>query len=309
MCGVYAYAQQNPKVIAEITSGREKLVKNAPFSCEAVSESVQTLADGNRIVRSSTSKLYRNSEGRFRREMATSSGDGHGFSFSFGQGISIFDPVAGQRFLLDSQMRTARVLELRALEGKIASTAVGKLDPEKRKETEAKLAELKARGETMPIPALPPMPSIAVTVPPMPPGAIAPMPFVFGTGQNKFDSKTEELGQRDFEGVSADGTRTVTTIPAGAIGNERPIEITYERWYSKDLEMVVYSKHSDPRFGDQTYRLTNIVRAEPDPSLFTLPAGYKIVTTPGAAYTITTPKKATAAKPATTVTVSNQSKP
>ncbi|HUR98651.1 MAG TPA: hypothetical protein VMZ26_11355, partial [Pyrinomonadaceae bacterium] len=65
-----------------------------------------------------------------------------------------------------------------------------------------------------------------------------------------------------------------------------PIEITYEKWYSKDLQMVVMSKHNDPRYGEQTYRLTNIVRNEPDPSLFTLPNGYKLVTEPSGTYTV-----------------------
>ena len=97
------------------------------------------------------------------------------------------------------------------------------------------------------------------------------------------ETKTEDLGTRDFDGVQAEGTRRVTTIPAGAIGNERPIETVYERWYSKELQMVVMSKHSDPRFGEQTYRLTNIVRAEPDPSLFSVPSGYKVVSENAAA--------------------------
>jgi len=102
----------------------------------------------------------------------------------------------------------------------------------------------------------------------------------------KYDTRTEELGEQNIEGVSAKGTRTITTIPAGAIGNERPIETVYERWYSDELQMVVYSKHSDPRFGEQTYRLTNINRSEPDPSLFQVPQGYKVISgNQGGAYT------------------------
>lgn len=106
--------------------------------------------------------------------------------------------------------------------------------------------------------------------------------YAVGGQSRKYESKSEDLGTRDFEGVSATGTRKVTTIPAGDVGNERPIEIVYERWFSKDLGMVVFSKHSDPRFGDQTYRLTNIVRTEPDPSLFTVPTGYKTFPAPSA---------------------------
>jgi len=109
----------------------------------------------------------------------------------------------------------------------------------------------------------------------------------------KWDTRTEDLGEQNIEGVSAKGTRTITTIPAGAIGNDRPIETVYEKWYSDDLQMVVFSKSTDPRFGEQTYRLTNINRSEPDPSLFTPPPGYKKVSGgPGGAYTVTTAAKA-----------------
>ncbi len=89
----------------------------------------------------------------------------------------------------------------------------------------------------------------------------------------------------------AEGTRSVTTIPAGAIGNERPIEIVYERWYSKELQLIIYSKHTDPRFGEQTYRLTDISRSEPDRSLFTPPADYKIVSESSLNYFTTKPRE------------------
>jgi hypothetical protein len=92
--------------------------------------------------------------------------------------------------------------------------------------------------------------------------------------------KTEQLGTKSFENVEAEGTRTVTTIEAGKIGNEKPIEIVYERWYSKELDLIVYSRHFDPRFGEQIYRLTNISRSEPDRSLFTVPSDYKVVAEP-----------------------------
>jgi hypothetical protein len=123
--------------------------------------------------------------------------------------------------------------------------------------------------------------------------------YSFGSAQNgKWETRTEELGVQNIEGVDAEGSRTITTIPAGAIGNERPIEIIYEKWYSKELQLVVMSKHSDPRFGEQTYLLKNIIRSEPDPSLFSLPTGYKLITEPTAAsYTLAT-KAALAAEKA-----------
>src|SRR5437870_8812925 len=45
-----------------------KVVKGAPYSAQAVTESLQTLADGNRIVHKNTAQVYRDSEGRTRRD-------------------------------------------------------------------------------------------------------------------------------------------------------------------------------------------------------------------------------------------------
>ena len=93
----------------------------------------------------------------------------------------------------------------------------------------------------------------------------------------KLDSKEENLGMQVIEGVSAEGTRTTVTIPAGQIGNEQPIVTVSERWFSPDLQTVVMTKRSDPRMGTTTYRLTNINRSEPAASLFQIPADYKVV--------------------------------
>ena len=83
-----------------------------------------------------------------------------------------------------------------------------------------------------------------------------------------------------MEGVLVTGVRTTHTIPAGEIGNDKPIIITTEVWKSPDLKTIVYSKRTDPRMGDVTFRLTNIVRTEPDPALFTVPADFKLVDSP-----------------------------
>ena len=85
----------------------------------------------------------------------------------------------------------------------------------------------------------------------------------------------EDLGYQSVNGVTAQGFRTTTTIPAGQIGNDRPIVIVSERWYSADLQMNVKTTNSDPRFGETTYQLTNILQAAPDPALFQIPAGSK----------------------------------
>ena len=86
----------------------------------------------------------------------------------------------------------------------------------------------------------------------------------------------EELGTQVVEGVPATGTRTTTTIPAGAIGNEQPLLIVSEQWFSPELKVLVLTKHSDPRTGETIYRLTNILQTEPTRSLFEVPADYTL---------------------------------
>jgi hypothetical protein len=88
--------------------------------------------------------------------------------------------------------------------------------------------------------------------------------------------KTELLGKKKIEGVEATGKRTITTFPVGSVGNSAPIEIVFETWYSPDLKVVVLGKHSDPRVGDSTYRLVNIHRQAPDPTLFEVPSDYHL---------------------------------
>ena len=261
-----------PRALIELSTSSESTVKGAPFSAEAVSESIQTLADGNRIIRKSTSKLYRNSQGQFRREGGIGlPGAGLGAFVGSGQNsvVTVLDPVGGNRFWFDADSKTARVYTTPGvsvgLSGKAPIVIEGNSNAEKIQ------AELNARG----------MAGVRVVQAERAAAASAATAVIAASPLNsKYETKRESLGIQNFEGVDAEGTRTTTIIPADAIGNERPIEIVEERWYSKDLHMVVYSKHSDPRFGEQTYRLTNINRSEPDPSLFEVPDGYRILNTP-----------------------------
>jgi hypothetical protein len=328
LSGVIVNAQ-DAKVLAEIAASSEGTIKNSPFSADAVSESVQTLADGNRIVRSSSSKLYRNSEGQFRREMKSGSGGMLGSLYTYGQGVTLIDPVGGFRYAIDPNLRTTRQMhyrpnnEIKIITGNgVSVTTAGEaavLSEKARAEVEAAVAAGKGSGRTV---VVSPRVREEIRVATAGTAVVAPramvsvggegIGFAHSTSASNWEKQTENLGTQNIEGVEAEGTRTVTTIPAGAIGNERPIEITYEKWFSKELQLVVMSKHNDPRFGEQTYRLTNIVRSEPDSSLFTVPNGYKLITEPSGAYTISTaPTKATwvekpanaqAPKAATTVT-------
>jgi hypothetical protein len=99
-----------------------------------------------------------------------------------------------------------------------------------------------------------------------------------GQRQNVSQPQIEDLGIQVIAGLSATGTRTTRTIPAGEIGNQQPIQISRESWVSIDLKVPLLIKTSDPRFGTTTMQLTNIVRAEPDTTLFQVPAAYSVTT-------------------------------
>jgi hypothetical protein len=108
-------------------------------------------------------------------------------------------------------------------------------------------------------------------VPVPPPGA----GIAFGPMSERMkhrEPKVESLGKQIIEGVEAEGKRMTITIAAGEIGNEQPINIVDETWYSPELQTVVMSRHSDPRMGETNYRLTGINRSEPSRSLFELPS-------------------------------------
>ena len=277
-----------PKVLAEISASSSKIVKGAPFSAEAISESTQVLADGNRIVRKWTEKLYRSGDGRFRREGSGIPGSAFGAVVSSNGGVTILDPTGGARYTLNTDDKTVRSYTLKTTTPVVVG---GQINDELRRKLEAqqdsggaiilngqgstnasaleaaKVAEFKAKADEI----------RAVVTAQVAVAATAAVPAMPSVGNSKWETRTEQLGIQNFEGVDAEGTRTITTIPADAIGNERAIEIVYERWYSKELQLIVYSKHSDPRFGEQTYRLTNINRSEPDPSLFQVPTSYRLL--------------------------------
>jgi len=241
-------------------------VAGAPYSAQAVTERVQTLADGNRIVQTTSGSVARDSQGRVRRDEALSgivSGKGNAPHMIF-----IEDPVAGVHWNLDPQMKTAFKLSL---------------PPSKTQ------AEGMVRSGTIvagiPAPDGPPLPP----PPPPPPGAGDNVFFYAAAGRAGMLSKVRpddaqvvktDLGTQTVEGVKATGTRVTRTMPAGAIGNEQPLVITTETWYSPELKVLLSSKTSDPRIGETTYKLTELQRAEPPADLFEVPADYTVKDSP-----------------------------
>ena len=291
-------------IAREFGSARE-IVKNAPYTAEAVNEVVQTLADGNRIVRRTATLVARDAYGRTRQERK-------------GGTVYVFDPIDNKSYALNPDRKTAvripRAPTLMPPPSPMAPTPP----------TPAAIA---------PLPPVPPIPPVAAVTPSPTPG-VAPRAAtervvvkrsadgrdievtpgrvvvkrstpdgkeledvrvevvrVGREGRGMFETPfptlalpllprgkgdTQSLGTREFEGVKADGTMTTHTIPAGEIGNEKAIVITSERWFSPELHVVVYAKNSDPRTGDTIYRLANLRRGEPPPEWFRVPADYRV---------------------------------
>ena len=255
-----------------------KIVKGAPYSAEAVTESVQTLADGNRIVNKFTSQVYRDGEGRTRREQTLKALGVVGTGEEPLQTIFINDPVTGTTYSLDSRTHTAH--KSMPFNFQIM-TKSGKPGEGQQFEFKSAQGAGAASNVIVTVPAAPGQPGTRV---PPPPGVVEHFDvrtegaagFAIRTRPAPGNEVKEQLGKQLIEGVEAEGTRTTVTIPAGEIGNERPIEIVSERWYSPELQLVVMTRHSDPRSGETTYKLTNINRTEPAKSLFEVPSGFTI---------------------------------
>jgi hypothetical protein len=242
-----AYAQEGrrggvPSTFFVRARVESETVKGAPYSADVINQSIQTLSDGNRIVRSTTSHVYRDSEGRVRREEDRPSGS---------PGITITDPATGNSWVLDVDNRTARQSPMLA---RIYNAVLG------------------PNGD---------MERLTVLLNGQPNVLVAPNLTGRGGGPGSEQTAEERLSPKVIEGVRVEGIRRASTIAAGAIGNERAIVVTTEEWTSPELKVLVLSEHSDPRTGTSTYKLVNLKRTEPAASLFQVPSDYTITQMPG----------------------------
>lgn len=204
-------------------------ITGAPYSADTSTETVQMLADGNRIDQMMTGKVARDSQGRTRTEHSLPGNPQASTTSGATQLVTISDPPAGYTYLLDPMRKVAHRMPMKM--GPVTAQAVQ--------------MKLQAGLEKAASPDG---------------GAI---------------TKTD-LGAQTINGVSAQGTKVTRTIPAGAIGNENPITSTTETWFAPSLKVLLMSKSDDPRMGQTTYQLTNIVRSEPAADLFQVPADYSI---------------------------------
>lgn len=242
-------------VSSEMRSGG-KVVKGAPYSAEAVTESLQTLANGTKLAQKTTALVYRDNEGRTRREQSAATIGPFGTAGQTPRVIFINDPVAGVAYTLYPDSHTGyKVTIPRA---KVVLEPGSKPKPERGEEDHP--------NNRPPKPERPGKPDGA--------GQIEHPSFLPDNANS--ESRFESLGKRTVEGLPADGERTTFTIPVNQIGNDQPLEIVEERWKSPELRTTLWSKTSDPRWGETTYKLININRAEPDRSLFVVPSDYTL---------------------------------
>ena len=245
------------------------VVKNAPYSAEAVTEITQKLADGNRISRKTNATLYRDSEGRTRREEALGTIGPWASNAEPSQSVFINDPVSKTNMVLDTKSKTVRKMplpdqgfakmkaELSQAETRLKVVTTGHMEGGQA----GAVGWTASTRDNLPDRSLSP-PEVALDA------------KLRAEMDARNSAQKESLGTQIIEGVQAEGARTTFTIPAGSIGNDLPIQIVSERWYSPELQTVVMTKHSDPRMGDTVYHLININRNEPAPSLFQAPPDY-----------------------------------
>lgn len=246
-------AQQ--KVVLELVAADAEVVKGKPYSADTSTETMQTLADGNRIVHRTVSKVYRDSDGRTRREQTFGNVDPEHPS---PHEVKVFvdDPVNGTAFVLDPGSKTAdKVQRTRRF-----------LDERNGEDDGARIMNDSVVGEQSA------------------PGRMmvkfrdehSGNPLAFVMPDEKRDVVKEDLGTRNIEGVDCSGTRQTITIPAAAVGNEKPILIVTETWFAPAIAAVVESTTDDPRYGKTTYQLTNVQLSEPARSLFEPPTNFKL---------------------------------
>ena len=229
---------------AEVAAAGE-VVPGAPYTATAVTENTQLLSDGNRIVNKSSAFVARDGQGRTRREVSF---DRIGtMQMESPKLVFINDPTTHTQYIMTPDQST-KVVKSGATwaSGPTIIDLHDKMEGLHKRVIEEKMATgatVRVRTEERP--------------------------------EQKREVKHEDLGTQTIEGVSAQGKRETVTIPAGQIGNERPIEIISETWFSPELRTMVMRKHSDPRMGETVFRLTDIKRGEPDATLFQPPPGAK----------------------------------
>jgi hypothetical protein len=234
---------------------QDHLIAGRPFSATVVTHTVQTFANGTKADHTETGLFYRDAQGRTRRETHGTAFSGENYLVAW-----IMDPVAGVRITFNAPQAPN-------------PGARGGGQPRYSMET---LSPAVLANETAAPPASPYQAALERMGRRGKKGAS-------GRGGSAVPVPTlADLGTQTVNGVTAQGVRVTSIIPAGAIGNDREIPVVSEGWVSTELQVLVKSTYSDPRFGTTTYELTNISQRAPDSALFQVPAGYEMRQSKGA---------------------------
>jgi hypothetical protein len=236
-------------------------VLGAPYSATISNESIQTLADASHIVQNTSGTTARDSQGRTRQD-TTLPAIGNMSAADAPHLVFIMDPVSQTSYTLNLTDKTAQKISVPS-SGAAGPGAVASEGPGTSRVFVTRMGSASSAADP-----LPPPPQAGIVI-----------QKDLG-GDEEAQVSTVDLGTETMEGLSVNGLRTTRTIPEGQIGNDKAISIVTEVWTSPDLKIIVYSKRSDPRMGEQTFKLTNIVRAEPDASLFSVPTDFKVVDSP-----------------------------
>ncbi len=242
-------------------TGPAEVIAGKPYSARLTVEVLQPLIDGNSITVEHHSRVFRDAEGRTRRD------DELGIGGVIQHSVLVADPVAGLSFTLDPERRVAQRLP-QAVQRSAQVAFAQDLQPGAAGSTSSFDVTLPS-----PLAADKPLPLDAALHPAAAANFSADTPIKLPFPG---DPHSVSLGEKSIEGVRVNGTRTTVTIPAAAIGNRAPIEIVTEQWYSPDLNVVMLSEHRDPRVGQTRYRLHDIARSAPDPTLFRVPDDYTL---------------------------------
>ena len=203
-------------------------VVGKPYSATVISHSVQTLANGSHISNITQMLVWQDGEGRLRQEWPGR------------HQVAIDDPVAGFRYVLDTEKKSGRKIQMRLGAQVIGNGNVARVAPPRLAGLVSALQEARQAASRMP------------------------------------NAVVDDLGTQYISGVAAEGVRTTVTMPIGAVGNDEELRSVTERWYSNEIHALVKTVTNDPRTGNYTYELSNIVRTAPDPALFQPPPGYTI---------------------------------
>lgn len=270
--------REGPMQVQQVFSHATAPVKGAPYSAEAVTESTQRLADGTRISNTSSTKTYRDSEGRTRTDASIKALGPWVQQGGAGRTIStIFDPLTSESITLHHEAKSAtrHTMKPSRLPFAGVKAEAGKQPMQVEVEKRVIVKGASASADAVVEDVLMPGPGTMHWVHEEP--VIAAVPLM---ERERVDVQKKPLGKRQIEGVECEGTLLTLTVPEGQVGNDRPIEVTTETWRSAELKIDLLRRHNDPRFGETTYRVINVVRAEQPRSLFEVPAGYEVKAMP-----------------------------